>query len=54
MLWSWSGIQLLQQLLVGPATAVRGSDMSRIMTFVYGLSLSGLLVAGIYISGKML
>ena len=54
MLWSWSGIQLLQQLLVGPATAVRGSDMSRTMTFGYGLSLSALLVAGIYQSGMML
>lgn len=54
MLWSWSGIQLLQRLLVGPATAVRGSDMSRIMTFGYGLSLSALLVAGIYLSGMML
>jgi hypothetical protein len=54
MLWSWSGIQLLQQLLVGPAMAVQGSDMSRIMTVSYGLSLSALLVAGIYLSGMML
>jgi NADH:ubiquinone oxidoreductase subunit 4 (subunit M) len=54
LLWSWSGFQLLQQLLVGPATAVRGPDMSRIMTFGYGLSLSALLVAGIYLSGMML
>jgi hypothetical protein len=54
MLWSWSGIRLLQQLLVGPALAVRGSDMSRSMTVGYGLSLSVLLVAGIYLSRMML
>jgi len=54
MLWSWSGIQLLQKLLVGPAMAVRGSDMSRIMTVGYGLSLSALLAAGVYLSGMML
>jgi NADH:ubiquinone oxidoreductase subunit 4 (subunit M) len=54
MLWSWSGMQLLQQLLVGPAMVVHGSDMSRLMTAGYALSLSALLVAGIYLSGRML
>jgi NADH:ubiquinone oxidoreductase subunit 4 (subunit M) len=54
MLWSWSGIQLLQKLLVGPAMAVHGPDMSRIMTVGYGLTLSAMLVAGIYLSGMML
>jgi hypothetical protein len=54
MLWSWSGIRLLQQLLVGPALAVRGSDMSRFMAVGYGLSLSALLLAGLYLSGVML
>jgi hypothetical protein len=54
LLWSWSGIQLLQRLLVGPAMAVRGSDMSRITTVGYGLSLSALLLAGIYLSGRLL
>jgi NADH:ubiquinone oxidoreductase subunit 4 (subunit M) len=54
MLWSWSAMQLLQQLLVGPAMAVRSADMSRSMTVGYSLSLSALLVAGVYLSGMML
>jgi hypothetical protein len=54
MLWSWSAMRLLQQLLVGPAMVVCGSDISRNMTVGYGMSLSALLVAGIYLSGMMI
>ncbi|MEZ5543540.1 MAG: hypothetical protein R3F42_16115 [Pseudomonadota bacterium] len=54
LMWSWSGIQLLQQLLVGPAAATRCDDIARGMTATYSALLLALLLGGIYISGVML
>jgi NADH:ubiquinone oxidoreductase subunit 4 (subunit M) len=54
LLWSWSGMRLLQQLLVGPAAESRSEDIPHGMTAVYGLSLLVLLVVGVYVSGMML
>jgi len=54
LLWSWSGMRLLQELLVGPAGAGRHKDMGTGIMLTYGLSLLILLSAGIYISGVLL
>jgi len=54
LLWSWSGVRLLQELLVGPAGAGRHKDMGTGIMLTYGLSLLILLSAGIYISGVLL
>jgi len=54
LLWSWAGIRLLQQLLVGPGTPSPHDDIGRGMTTVYGLSLLLLLFSGLYVSGRML
>lgn len=53
-LWSWSGIRLLQQLLVGPAATSPHEDIVQGMAAAYSLSLLALLVGGIYVSGMML
>jgi len=54
LLWSWSGMRLLQELLVGPAGAGRHKDLGTGIMLTYGLSLLILLSAGIYISGVLL
>lgn len=54
LLWSWSGIRLLQELLVGPAIPVPDKDISYGVTMTYGSSLVMLVVGGIYISGVLL
>lgn len=54
LLWSWSGIRLLQEMLVGPAVVVNQQDISQPLTLVYGLMLVLLVTAGIYISGVVL
>lgn len=54
LLWSWSGIRLLQHLLVGPAAATRRDDIPRGLSATYSAFLVVLLLGGIYISGVLL
>lgn len=54
LLWSWSGICLLQELLVGSTSAVRHDDVSHGITMVYGASLVILIIAGLYLSRVLL
>lgn len=54
LLWSWSGIRLLQELLVGPATPVSHQDISYGVAMIYGSSLAVLIIGGFYISGVLL
>ena len=54
LLWSWSGIRLLQDLLVGPGTPVSHKDISFGVTMTYGSSLVVLIIGGVYISGVLL
>ena len=54
LLWSWSGIRLLQELLVGPSTPVSHKDISYSVTITYGSSLVVLIIGGLYLSGVLL
>ena len=54
LLWSWSGIRLLQDLLVGPGTDASHKDISFGVTMTYGSSLVVLIIGGVYISGVLL
>ena len=54
LLWSWSGVRLLQELLVGPASQVQQADISYGITTIYGASLLILAMAGLYLSGVLL
>jgi NADH:ubiquinone oxidoreductase subunit 4 (subunit M) len=54
LLWSWSGMQLLQELLVGPANREQHQDMTLTRTTVYSLMLVLLVGGGLYLSEIML
>ena len=54
LLWSWSGIRLLQELLVGLPTPVSHNDISYGVTITYGSSLVVLIIGGLYLSGVLL
>jgi len=54
LLWSWSGISLLQELLVGPAPDVPHKDISHGVTMTYGASLLMLVIGGLYLSRILL
>lgn len=54
LLWSWSGVRLLQELLVGSGSQVRHADISQGVTTIYGSSLVMLVIAGLYLSGVLL
>jgi hypothetical protein len=54
LLWSWSGIRLLQDLLAGPAAAISHNDISYGVTITYGSSLVVLIIGGLYMSGVLL
>ena len=54
LMWSWSAIRLLQELLVGPAPRSRHEDISRGAVIMYGTLLVMLVVAGLYIAGVLL
>lgn len=54
LLWSWSGIRLLQELLVGSASQMQQADVSYGVTMLYGASLVVLIIAGLYLSGVLL
>lgn len=54
LLWSWSGIRLLQDLLVGSGAQVQHEDISHGVTLIYGSSLVVLVIGGLYLSGVLL
>lgn len=54
LIWSWSGIRLLQELLVGPALPVKYRDISRARSITYGVFMLLLLLSGLYLSGVLL
>jgi len=64
LIWSWSAIRLLQDLLVGPALELRHQgtgqqaigqqDLARGAVIMYGTFLVMLVFAGIYIAGVLL
>jgi len=54
LIWSWSGIRLLQELLVGPALPVKYRDISRARAVSYGSLIVLLLLSGLYLSGVLL
>ena len=54
LLWSWSGICLLQELLVGSVSQSKHNDISHGITITYGASLLMLIVAGLYMSRILL
>lgn len=54
LIWSWSGIRLLQELLVGPALPVKYRDISRARAISYGLLIVLLLLSGLYLSEVLL
>lgn len=54
LLWSWSGMQLLQELLVGAPPPVPPADLATGRTMVYVVMLTGLVVAGVYLAERML
>jgi hypothetical protein len=53
LLWSWSGMRLMQELLVGPARPAGHGDIAYSITVVYGLGLTMLVVGGLYFAGMM-
>jgi len=54
LLWSWSGVRLLQELLVGSVVNARHKDISQGHTMVYGAMLLTLIPGGLYLSGVLL
>jgi NADH:ubiquinone oxidoreductase subunit 4 (subunit M) len=54
LLWSWSGIRLLQDLLVGTATSESHKDVSYGLTMTYGSSLVVMIIGGLYLSRVLL
>jgi len=54
LLWSWSGISLLQDLLVGNASKVRHKDVSHVTTLTYAATLVMLIIAGLHLSRILL
>jgi NADH:ubiquinone oxidoreductase subunit 4 (subunit M) len=54
LIWSWSGIRLLQELLVGPALAIKYRDISRARAIAYGLLIALLFLSGLLLSGVLL
>ena len=53
LLWSWSGVSLLQNMLVGPAQR-SGDDLGRGITITYAAALLILIAGGLYLSGVLL
>jgi NADH:ubiquinone oxidoreductase subunit 4 (subunit M) len=54
LLWSWSGIRLLQEILVGSPTRFLHEDISRMLTTAYAISLLILVLGGTYLMGGQL
>lgn len=54
LIWSWSGIRLLQELLVGPALPIKYRDISRARAIAYSILIVLLLLSGLVLSGLLL
>jgi len=54
LLWSWSGIGLLQHLLVGTASHVQHKDISHGVLMIYSALLLLLIIGGLYLSSILL
>lgn len=54
LIWSWSGMRLIQELLVGPALPVKYRDISRARATAYGLLIALILLSGLFLSGVLL
>jgi NADH:ubiquinone oxidoreductase subunit 4 (subunit M) len=54
LLWSWSGIRLLQELLVGPALPIKYRDISRARAMAYAVLIVLLFLSGMFVSGVLL
>ena len=54
LLWSWSGIRLLQELVVGDPAVIQYDDISQSMTIVFFISFVLLVAGGLYMSEVLL
>ena len=54
LLWSWSGIELLQQLLIGTSPQVQQRDISQPVMMIYTSLLLLLAIGGLYLSRVLL
>lgn len=54
LIWSWSGVRLLQELLVGPALPYKYRDISRSRAMAYIVLIILLILSGLYYSGVLL
>lgn len=54
LLWSWSGIRLLQELVVGDPAVLQYDDISHSMTMLFIISFVLLVAGGLYMSEVLL
>ena len=54
LLWSWSGVRLLQGIVVGPPRDQRVEDMTTIATWAYAAGFGVLALVGIELGGVLL
>jgi len=54
LLWSWSGIRLLQELVVGDPAVTQCDDISQSMTIMFCISFFILVAGGLYMSEVLL
>ena len=54
LLWSWSGIRLLQELVVGDPAVIQYDDISQSMTTLFFISFIMLVAGGLYMSEVLL
>jgi hypothetical protein len=54
LLWSWSGIRLLQELVVGDPAVIQYDDISQGMTMLFFISFVILVAGGLYMSEALL
>ncbi len=54
LLWSWSGIRLLQELVVGDPAVIQYDDISQSMTILFFISFVLLVAGGLYMSEVLL
>ena len=54
LLWSWSGIRLLQELIVGDPAVLRHDDIGFSQTMLFGLSFILLVGGGLYMAEVLL
>ena len=54
LLWSWSGVRLLQELVVGDPVVIQYDDISQSTTILFFISFVLLVAGGIYMSEVLL